>query len=150
GVFDATVLEACQPELETWSANVRPGTVLGAGATIEGLADLPEARRLTSPLAAVERVQNDLHRFREQNQLDQVVVVNVASTEPPYEFGEVHQSLENLSAALLRDESVLPASSLYAYAAIDLGLPYVNFTPSPGATLPALQELALKRQAPIA
>ena len=36
----------------------------------------------------------------------------------------------------------LPASSLYAIAALDLGMPYVNFTPSPGATPPAIDELA--------
>jgi myo-inositol-1-phosphate synthase len=36
----------------------------------------------------------------------------------------------------------LPASSLYAIAALDLGMPYINFTPSLGAAPPAIQELA--------
>jgi myo-inositol-1-phosphate synthase len=40
---------------------------------------------------------------------------------------------------------VLPASSLYAHAALDLGMAYVNFTPSVGASLPALDELARER-----
>jgi myo-inositol-1-phosphate synthase len=39
---------------------------------------------------------------------------------------------------------------LYAYAAIDAGYPYVNFTPSLGASTPALQELATERFCPIA
>jgi acyl-CoA reductase-like NAD-dependent aldehyde dehydrogenase len=37
---------------------------------------------------------------------------------------------------------VLPASSLYAYAAFLAGCSYVDFTPSTGARLPALRELA--------
>src|SRR6202008_543336 len=45
---------------------------------------------------------------------------------------------------------LLPASSLYAWAAVDLGWPYVNFTPSLGATVPALQELAVEKKAVLA
>src|SRR5207302_2695346 len=46
-----------------------------------------------------------------------------------------------------RQAHVLPASSLYAWAALDLGLPYINFTPSLGACFPAAQELAEQRKA---
>jgi myo-inositol-1-phosphate synthase len=148
-VFDGGLIEACLPDLETWSGNVRPGTVLNAGATIARLADLPEVQRADSCRAAVERIQADLREFREAQQLDQVVVVNVASTEPPFATGEVHGSLERLAAALeRRQQAVLPASSLYAWAALDLGCPYVNFTPSLGASIPALDELARLRGAP--
>jgi myo-inositol-1-phosphate synthase len=148
-VFDGSLIDACQPDLDAWSANVRPGTVLNAGATIARLADLPEAQRVDSGRGVIERVQADLRQFREAHRLDRVVVVNVASTEPPFPAGEVHASLEGLTAALeRRQQAVLPASSLYAWAALDLGWPYVNFTPSPGASLPALQELALRRGAP--
>jgi myo-inositol-1-phosphate synthase len=35
---------------------------------------------------------------------------------------------------------------LYAWAALDLGCPYVNFTPSLGASLAALEELAIQRK----
>jgi len=41
--------------------------------------------------------------------------------------------------------SVLPGSSLYAYAALEGGDAYVNFTPSPGSRIPALLELAEAR-----
>jgi myo-inositol-1-phosphate synthase len=60
-----------------------------------------------------------------------------------------HSNLQQLNAALDKGGSVLPASSLYAYAALDLGLPYVNFTPSLGAGVPALEELAIQRRATI-
>ena len=43
-------------------------------------------------------------------------------------------------------ETPVPASALYAWAALDLGLPYVNFTPSLGASFPAALELAEARK----
>jgi myo-inositol-1-phosphate synthase len=147
-VFDPDVIEACSPDLQRWEANLRPGTALHSGPAIARLADLPEARRAETPRAAVEQVQADLHAFRADHRLDQVVVVNVSSTEPPFELTDAHQSLDKLTAALGRKQTTLPASSLYAWAALDLGLPYVNFTPSLGASVPALEELARARGAP--
>jgi myo-inositol-1-phosphate synthase len=150
-VFDPALVESCLPDLDAWSANVRPGTVLNAGTTITKLADLPEAHRFTDPRAAVEQIQADLRNFRDTHELDQVVVVNTASTEPPFPLKDVHDSLERLTRPQdCQHHTILPASSLYAWAAVDLGLPYVNFTPSLGASFLAIQELALKRGAVLA
>jgi myo-inositol-1-phosphate synthase len=147
-IFEADLTEACLPDLDEWGANVRPGTVLNAGSTIARLADLPESQRADSPRAVIDRIQADLHAFRDSQRLDQLVVVNVASTEPPFELSDLHSSLEKLTAALdKRQPAVLPASALYAWAALDLGLPYVNFTPSLGASCPAIQQLAHERRA---
>jgi myo-inositol-1-phosphate synthase len=150
GVFAPALADGCRDDLERWQANVRPGTVLGAGPTIARLADRPEARRTDNPRAALEQIQADLRNFRDEHRLDDVVVINVASTEPPFETGEEHQTSERLWAALERRPAPLPASSLYAWAALDLGLPYVNFTPSLGASVPALLEVARQRGAPVA
>ncbi len=147
-IFGTSLIEACQPDLNLWSENVRPGTVLNTGATITRLAELPEAKRADSTRAVIDRVRADLQAFRDKQRLDQLVVVNVASTEPPFELSDEHASLEKLSAAIeKRRQAVLPASALYAWAALDLGLPYINFTPSLGASVPALEELAQRRKA---
>jgi myo-inositol-1-phosphate synthase len=147
-VFEAGIVDPCLSELDEWSANIRPGTVLNAGSTINRLADLPEAHRSDSPRAAFEHIKADLLSFKEKQKLDQMVVVNVASTEPPFELTEVHNSLDRLVPALDNtDLQLLPASALYAGAALELGLPYINFTPSLGASIPALAELAVKRGA---
>ena len=149
-VFEAATLAACQEQLAQWEANVRPGTVLGAGPTISKLADRPEVTQARTAQEAIGQIQDDLNSFRERNRLDQVVVLNVSSTEPPFEPSPVLNSLAALRAALDSPTNPLPASSLYAYAALDLGLPYVNFTPSLGATCPALEELAEVRRVPLA
>src|SRR4029077_5723864 len=64
-LFDRGLTEACLPDLDQWSQNVRPGTVLNAGATIAKLADLPEVHEKDSLRSAVEGIQSDLRQFRE-------------------------------------------------------------------------------------
>jgi myo-inositol-1-phosphate synthase len=150
-IFDRDLVEACLPDLDAWAENVRPGTILNSGTTIGKLADRPDVPTADTPRAAVERIQQDLLAFRDRHRLDQMLVLNVASTEPPFELKEAHNSLDRLrNTKECRDgHRILPASALYAWAAIDLGLPYVNFTPSLGASFPAVQELALEKKAAI-
>lgn len=148
-IFTAEQIDSCAPDLTAWSSNIRPGTVIQSGPTIGALAELPEVAQVRTPAEAIQRIQSDLRSFRDKNRLEQIVVINVASTEPPFADRDEHYSLQALRACFDRaDATVLPASSLYAYAAIDLGLPYVNFTPSLGSSLPAIQELALLKKVP--
>ena len=150
-VFDQRVIGACAAGLAAWSANLRPGAAYRATPTIAAMADRADATAAATPRAFLDQVQRDLKAFVASAKLDQLVVVNAASTEPPFELGDEHQSLEKLQVALERSGSAaLPTSSLYAYAAIDAGFPYVNLTPSRGATLPALEELAAKKRVPLA
>jgi myo-inositol-1-phosphate synthase len=148
-IFSARQIEACTPELTAWTANIRPGTILQSNETIRAMAELPEAQKARSPREAIDRVQTDLKAFQAKHRLDQVVVINVASTEPPFELSDEHRRLEALETALDRaNPPGLPASGIYAYAALDLALPYVNFTPSLGTSCPALDELARRRGVP--
>jgi myo-inositol-1-phosphate synthase len=148
-VFDARLLAECGPQLDDWSRNIRPGVVYRPNPVIAAMADRPDVRPAASPRAAIEQARSDLRQFKAEHRLDQVAVVNVASTEPPFGLGDEHQTLDALDAALDRPGSAaLPASGLYAYAALDAGFPYVNLTPSLGAGVPALEELARKRKVP--
>ena len=148
-IFTAEQIAFCAPDLSMWAGNVRPGTVIQSGATISALNELAEVNQARTPAEAIQRIQTDIKAFRDRHHLEQVVVLNVASTEAPFALRDDHQSLQALKSSLDRaDNTVLPASSLYAYAALDLGLPYVNFTPSLGSSLPALEELARLRKAP--
>lgn len=147
-VFNESLLQACGPQLEIWSANVRPGVVYRPNAVIAALADRPDVRRAETPRQAIAAIEQDLKFFAAEHRLDQVVVINVASTEPLFELGEAQKSLKALNAALDRHEPALPTSGLYAYATINAGFAYVNLTPSLGATTPALEELAVAKKVP--
>ena len=147
-VFSHPMLTGIESTLDTWTKNVRPGVIYHANAAIASMANRDDIRTASSPSAAIEQIQSDLRTFQREHRLDQLVVVNVASTEPLFELTDMHQSLAKLKAALAGDEAVMPTSSLYAFATIDAGFPYVNLTPSRGATMPALEELAIEEGVP--
>jgi myo-inositol-1-phosphate synthase len=143
GVFEAGWLSACKDELAQATARVQPGSHLGAGKAISKLADWGTAKRPQSVRQAVDWIAADLVAFQTAESLEHVIVVNVASTEPPFILGDVHKSWKALSAALPSGgPELLPASAIYALAAIENGYTYINFTPSLGASFPALEELA--------
>jgi myo-inositol-1-phosphate synthase len=78
--------------------------------------------------------------------LESVIVVNVASTEPPppaevlaWNWEDVELSLKSGAA------SPLSSSTIYAIAAMQSGCAYVNFTPSIGSDFRGLKELAVDR-----
>lgn len=143
-VLDEKLIDACRSELDAIDARIRPGSLVNAGPTIGGLAG-PSMRDFANepPAEVIRRVQRDLREFRAATQADRVVVVNLASTEPATRESALPPSWNALSRQFeTSTTSPLPASSLYAIAALDLGMAYVNFTPSLGATPPAIQELA--------
>ncbi|MFO0905370.1 MAG: inositol-3-phosphate synthase [Pirellulales bacterium] len=145
--LDDQLIARCKSELDRIDRNIVPGTLLNVGSTIEKFADEPLRKRAETPREAIERIQDDLRKFQKDNQLDNVVVINVASTEPPTDETQLPARWKELEKQLDRParKSLLPASSIYAIAAIDLGLPYVNFTPSLGSAPAAICELAEER-----
>jgi myo-inositol-1-phosphate synthase len=96
-------------------------------------------------LALVHRMAEDIRAFRLRNDLSQVVAINVASTEAPYEV-PVSTAAE-LRQALAQPE-VLPASSVGALAAFEAGAAYIDFTPSTSIRPAAVREWAVEKGLP--
>ena len=100
---------------------------------------------------AVDRIAADLRRFREEEKLGDVVVLNLASTERwPDLSAETFGSLDAFERGLDRDDDAIGPAMLYAYAAVANGYAYGNFTPSVAADIPAIKELAEKLNVPVA
>ncbi len=143
----ADLAQRCRDELDAIDARIRPGTMRNVGPTIAALAD-PQFLgnpRQESAAEAVARLQQDLSEFARENKLEHVVVVNVASTEPAVAADSWPSSWAELEPLLAEPACPLPASSLYAIAALGLGFSYINFTPSLGAAPAAIDELSRLR-----
>ncbi len=97
-----------------------------------------------------ELVIADIRRFREEQQVDRLVLVWCGSTEIYLEEAPVHQSLEAFEKGLEASDPAIPSSMIYAYAAIREGIPYANAAPNLSADVPALEELALQTGSPLA
>ena len=102
------------------------------------------------PQAALARIVTDLNAFRTRHDLTRVVVVNVSSTEAPIEPHPAHDDPRALMDALDQNLGILPPSALYALAAVETGAAFVDFTPSVGARLPAIEALAEAHEVPLA
>jgi len=146
-VLSPALVAASRPELEKIDADIRPGTLWNVGARIAELADLqpPPSADQRLPRGIVNRLQADIADFQKRHALDSVVVVNIASTEPIPEKRAWPATWTAAEHSLGQADCPLPASSLYAIAALELGMPYVNFTPSLGALPPGIDELARQR-----
>lgn len=143
--IDGAIVSACEEDLDAIDRRARPGTIVRVGQTIRSLAG-PEVPAEETPRDAIARLSRDLVEFARQESLEHVVVVNVASTEPPVDRAAVPGSWTELERLLDRPaQCPLPASSLYAIAALELGYSYVNFTPSLGSAPEAIDQLARER-----
>ncbi|MEE9601695.1 MAG: inositol-3-phosphate synthase [Thermoguttaceae bacterium] len=139
---DPRLVEQCRDELAEIDDSIRPGTIHNVGSTISGMAD-DDVPRDESPRRAVDRLRGDMAQFVEARRLEHLVVVNVASTEPLVDSGGLPRRWSELEPLLEKPgECPLPASSLYAIAALGGGHSYVNFTPSLGAKPAAIDELS--------
>jgi myo-inositol-1-phosphate synthase len=148
GAIPWPLLQALRPELRKQSREVVRGVLVNAGRTIDRLVEhRPDERQ---PLRAqIERVQADLRAFQRRHRLDRIVCVNLVSTEPPLRLGKAQATLSAFERALDRDQRrVVRPSTLYAYAAASLGLPFVHFTPANATLVPAVRELFEHRGAP--
>ncbi len=143
GTFSGELIQACKAELLAASERVRPGTKLGSGASIARMGDWGDNKPARTAKEAIDRISADLAAFVDTEKLDHLIVLSVASTEPPFLIGDVHDNWDTLNAALATGGAeLLPSSSLYAIAALRAGHSYLNFTPSLGASIPALYQFA--------
>lgn len=151
GVPDRETLEAVREDLHEIDERVRTGTAINCGRVVEDMIEAPSGDQSTAERTVadiVSRMRDDYATFARTHDLDRLVVVNIASTEPPIEAEERYDTLEAFEAAVEDDDRNLPASTLYAYSALVDGHPYVNFTPSTGSSLGGLRELADRETVP--
>ncbi len=140
GTLAPELVRKLRSDLTAASKNIALGVMPNAGPTITGLAgkQRPRAGTLRQQIAQVQR---DIRAFARRHRLDRVVCVNLTSTEPPLKPHAAHRSLAAFERALddNRQQLVRP-SAIYAYAAATAGLPFVHFTPSNSALLPAIRQ----------
>jgi myo-inositol-1-phosphate synthase len=143
-VFSEKVLAALEPELR--GVPVTRGILRGGGEAVRVLA-AGEEHGAETAREAIARVTRDILAFTEGGP---AVVMNCSSTEPLPDAELLSWDLARWERALDEDDPRLQASSLYAYAALRAGIPHANFTPSAGAALPAIVELARELGIPLA
>jgi len=144
GVLAVAQLDAVRSELDAiapWPAAFDPAYVKRL--------DGPHVKRGATKLALAEQIMADIEGFRPRSGASRLVMVWCGSTESFLRPTAVHASLAAFEAGLRANDPAIAPSMLYAYAALQLGIPFANGAPNLTVDIPALVELANARGAPI-
>jgi myo-inositol-1-phosphate synthase len=147
--IDPAILDGVRADLTQVDSCISVGTTINCGEAIGRLATGSQGCQqfVRDEIARLTRL---LDEFKASKKMDEVVVVNLASTEPPLEIQDCHQDPVSFEECLDKNSTLLVrASTIYAYAAIQAGCPYINFTPSTGALFPAMIKMAEGKRIPV-
>jgi myo-inositol-1-phosphate synthase len=145
GVIERPLLDQVRHELE----QIRPWPAVFDRKYVKRL-DGPNVKRGANKRELAEQVQEDIRGFKDRHRLDRLVMIWCGSTEVFMTEGPAHASVAALEQALDANDSSVPSSMIYAYAAIKEGIPYANAAPNLSADIPALLELAARTGTPVA
>lgn len=144
GVLQEKLLDQLKPELE----ELRPLKAVFDRRYVKKL-DGPHVKQGTSKMDLANQLIEDILRFKEEKQVESLVMIWCGSTEIFIEPSDVHQSLANLETGLENNNEKIPSSMIYAYAALKLGIPFANGAPNLTVDTPAFVELAQENQVPL-
>ena len=96
-----------------------------------------------------EALRKDIRDFKAQNGCDRLVVVWCASTEIFISPGPAHETLEAFERAMDANDPSIAPSMLYAWAAIQEGVPFANGAPNLTCDFPAMVALARAKRVAI-
>jgi myo-inositol-1-phosphate synthase len=145
GVLQQKDLEPIKDEL----SRIKPMAAVFQREYVKKL-DGPNVKKFSTKMAAALMLQADIKKAMAERQLKRAVMIWSASTEIFIKAEDVHSSLEKFEAGLQANHPAIAPSMIYAYAALSMGIPYINGAPNLAVDIPALIELANKMKVPIA
>ena len=99
-------------------------------------------KSMKSKWDAVLEVRDDIKRFKADNGCERLFFNDTATTEIYTAPHEVHNTIESLEKAIKENHQAIPPSMIYAYAALQEGVPFLNGAPNLTVDVPAMVELA--------
>jgi myo-inositol-1-phosphate synthase len=143
-VLEPGLLNVLRPELEA----LKPMKGVFDRNYVKNL-DGAHTKSAASKYALAEAVMDDIIQFRDAHGCDRLVMIWCGSTEKFIEITPVYRSIEAFEQGLRNNDTGIAPSMIYAYAAIRLGIPFINGAPNLTCDVPALIELARQTDTPI-
>jgi myo-inositol-1-phosphate synthase len=113
------------------------------------LLDGPNVKKGKNMLDLAEQLRADIRKFKAENGCERLVMIWCASTESFQTASEVHASVAAFENGMEANDANISPSQIYAYAALQEGVPYANGAPNLTVDLPVMQELSRRHNAPI-
>jgi myo-inositol-1-phosphate synthase len=145
GVLEKELLKQIKPFLRS----IRPRKAVFDRNYVKRL-DGKHVKKGKNKMDLAEQLRQDIRDFKKKSGADRLVMIWCGSTEIFLQPGEVHSSLEAFERGLhANDENIAP-SMIYAYAALQEGVPFANGAPNLTVDIPVMHELSRRNHAPIA
>jgi myo-inositol-1-phosphate synthase len=109
----------------------------------------PNVKQGGSKRDLAEMLVDDIRSFKEKNGCGRMVMVWCGSTEVHHKPAAVHQTVRDFECGLMKNDPDIAPSQIYAYAALQAGVPFANGAPNLTTDVPALIDLAKERNLPI-
>ena len=145
GVLEKTLIDSVRKPLEDYTV-------------MKGVFDKKYVKKLDgdwvkngkNKMDLAKQIMDDIYSFNSENNVIDNVMIWCGSTEIFLEPSDVHSSLKKFEEGLKKNDPGIAPSMIYAYAALKMGIPYANGSPNLSVDIPALTELALEKNTPIA
>ncbi len=144
GVLERSLLEQVKPFL----SSIKPQKAVFDKNYVKKL-DGPNVKKGKNKKDLVEQVREDIHEFKKSSAADRLAMIWCGSTETFIEAGPVHQTVDSFEKGLLANDETIAPSMIYAYAAMQEGIPFANGAPNLTVDIPVMQELSRQNEAPI-
>jgi len=144
GVLDKTVLDGIKSEL----ANVKPMPAVFDQKYVKRLSGT-HVKQGQTKMDLAEQLRQDIQSFKAEHKLSRLVMIWCASTEAYIEPSPVHLSLPAFENGLKENDPGISPSMIYAYAALNEGVPFGNGAPNLTLDIPALLTLSKQKKVPI-
>jgi myo-inositol-1-phosphate synthase len=110
----------------------------------------PNVKSAKTKWDLAQMLRDDIQAFKTKNDLARMVMIWCGSTEIFLKPDPVHETIESFEKALRENHPAIAPSMIYAYAALQEGIPYANGAPNLTVDIPAMIELAKVKGVPIA
>jgi myo-inositol-1-phosphate synthase len=146
GVLDPRHIEGIGDELR----QVKPMPAVFSHEWVKNLDDVDQVKEGTSYMHLAENLMEDIDRFRAEKEVDRLSMVWCGSTEAYRDLSRCHEDLDSFEAGLKASDPTISPSQIYAYAALQMGVPFANGAPNLTVDVPALLQLSREKGVPIA
>ena len=143
-VLEPMLLHAVKAELEA----IKPMKAVFDKTYVSNL-DGQHVKEAATKWDLAKMAMDDIENFNEANDCARLVMVWCGSTEKYIEVSAVHETIESFEEGLKANNPAISPSMIYAYAALKLGVPFMNGAPNLTVDIPALIELAKETNTPI-
>lgn len=144
GVLEKTQIDSLEPELR----KLQPHKAVFSTEYVKKL-DGKHVKQAPSKWELAQLLMEDIKNFKQEKQVSRLVMAWAASTEIYLEADPAHWTIASFEQAMKDNHHAIAPSMIYAYAALKMGIPFINGAPNLNLEIPALRELATLNKVPV-